>query len=73
MNNLLSGWDGSLHMVPAMALVDPGAQVDTRWNTLDLTTFPNVTSSTPSCLVWWQSNIEGSQVGNNVFPLKITL
>lgn len=63
----ITGWDGCLHIVPALSLVDPTSVTDQSWNPLDLTTFPAVTSSPPKCCVWWQSTALGHQVLYDAF------
>lgn len=60
--NFATGWDGFLHIVPALSLVDPKSVSDQSWNPLDLTSFPAVTTSPPTCCVWWQSTALGHQV-----------
>ncbi|KAK3924364.1 Ultraviolet-B receptor UVR8 [Frankliniella fusca] len=60
---LITGWDGFLHIVPALSLVDPKSVSDQSWNPLDLTSFPAVTTSPPTCCVWWQSTALGHQMG----------
>ncbi|XP_052121227.1 uncharacterized protein LOC113205965 [Frankliniella occidentalis] len=60
---LITGWDGFLHIVPALSLVDPKSVCDQSWNPLDLTSFPAVTTSPPTCCVWWQSTALGHQMG----------
>lgn len=60
---LVTGWDGFLHIVPTLSLVDPKSVSDQSWNPLDLTSFPSVTTSPPTCCVWWQSTALGHQMG----------
>ncbi|XP_021913956.1 uncharacterized protein LOC110827029 isoform X3 [Zootermopsis nevadensis] len=70
---LITGDDGSIFIVPALALVDPNAVLDRRWSTTDVTSFPsplshhnpssnscstNIQCSHATSVVWWQSLLE---------------
>ncbi|XP_066992544.2 uncharacterized protein ca [Anabrus simplex] len=62
---LIAGYDSSLFIIPALAIVDSSAVLDHRWSTTDVTPFFTTTSVTingscsktyaPVAIVWWQS------------------
>jgi WD40 repeat protein len=71
---LFAGCDSSLCIVPALALVDPDAALDLRWQTNDISKLLS-TKLRPICtaIVWWHSldgqhvAIMGSGVGQITF------
>nr|CAD7267892.1 unnamed protein product [Timema shepardi] len=75
--------DGSIHIVPALPLVDTTASFDHRWSISDITSFPppylgsTVTprpkQGWPTSIVWWQSAQEYHQtviVGNDLGEIR---
>ncbi|XP_046742534.1 uncharacterized protein LOC124409162 [Diprion similis] len=64
---LTASIDGSLYIVPALALVDENVSLDHRWATNDITSFSSLNTqssySRPSALVWWQRVVDCSHVG----------
>lgn len=64
---LTASIDGSLYIVPALALVDENSSIDHRWATNDITSFSSLNTQSsyarPSALVWWQGVVESSHVG----------
>nr|CAD7413155.1 unnamed protein product [Timema cristinae] len=75
--------DGSIHIVPALPLVDTTASFDHRWSISDVTSFPypylgsTVTpcpkQGCPTSIVWWQSAQEYHQtviVGNDLGEIR---
>ncbi|XP_046477721.1 uncharacterized protein ca [Neodiprion pinetum] len=64
---LTASIDGSLYIVPALALVDENTSLDHRWATNDVTSFSSLNTQSsyarPSALVWWQGVVDCSHVG----------
>ncbi|XP_012265195.2 uncharacterized protein LOC105691366 isoform X1 [Athalia rosae] len=64
---LTASIDGSLYIVPALALVDENLSIDHRWATNDITSFSSLNTQSsyarPSALAWWQGVVESSHVG----------
>lgn len=50
--------DGSVHIIPALSLVDKNQKVDCKWSVTDVTSFPKPSITPecrPLCAVWWQT------------------
>lgn len=75
---LCASIDGSLHVIPALFLLEETCEIDKRWNMYDVTSFPIISSqssrSRPTAIVWWQEiatpmdvAIIGTEYGEIVF------
>lgn len=56
---MLTGADGSLHIIPALNLVDKKQKIDCKWSLSDITYFPKHPQSPearPTTIVWWQTS-----------------
>ncbi|XP_063216868.1 uncharacterized protein LOC134527844 isoform X2 [Bacillus rossius redtenbacheri] len=53
---LVVAYDGSIFVVPALCVVDPGAPPDHRWSMDDVTAFPGAVAGRgrPTAVAWWQ-------------------
>ncbi|XP_015122188.1 uncharacterized protein LOC107044705 [Diachasma alloeum] len=64
---LAASADGSLHILPALALVDDSQVVDHKWSTKDVTPIPIIdlqsSYSRPTALTWWQGVTQSSHIG----------
>ncbi|XP_076673695.1 RCC1 and BTB domain containing protein claret [Andrena cerasifolii] len=59
--------DGSVYIIPALCLVDDNCEVDRRWTSDDITSFPSISSqsshSKPTAIVWWQDTVTPAEIG----------
>ncbi|XP_011299545.1 uncharacterized protein ca [Fopius arisanus] len=64
---LAASTDGSLHILPALALVDDTQVVDHKWSTKDVTPISVIdlqsSYSRPTALTWWQGVTQSSHIG----------
>ncbi|XP_012270806.1 uncharacterized protein LOC105694570 [Orussus abietinus] len=63
---LAASIDGSLHIIPALALVDESLIIDHRWAINDITSLADVNSqssySRPTSIVWWQGEVRANHL-----------
>ncbi|XP_076231996.1 RCC1 and BTB domain containing protein claret [Calliopsis andreniformis] len=59
--------DGSIYIIPALCLVDEHCEIDRRWTSDDITSFPSISSQTshskPTSIVWWQDTVTPAEIG----------
>ncbi|XP_076160766.1 RCC1 and BTB domain containing protein claret isoform X2 [Ptiloglossa arizonensis] len=64
---LASSVDGSVYIIPALCLVDENCDIDQRWTSDDITSFPSISlqssHSKPTAIVWWQDSATSAEVG----------
>ncbi|XP_015431451.1 PREDICTED: uncharacterized protein LOC107187791 [Dufourea novaeangliae] len=59
--------DGSVYLIPALRLVDETCDIDKRWTSDDITSFPSISSqsshSKPTAIVWWHDTATPAEIG----------
>lgn len=56
---LVISLDGSLHIIPALSLVDKRQKIDCKWSLSDATYFakhPQSPDGRPTSIIWWQTS-----------------
>ncbi|XP_053987652.1 uncharacterized protein LOC128881032 [Hylaeus volcanicus] len=64
---LAASVDGSVYIIPALCLVDNNCDIDQRWTSDDITSFPSISlqssHSKPTAIVWWQDTVTSAEIG----------